>query len=177
MAVELNFIVDQADNGKSVKFVDSTNWDNPADTGISSIKIEIKSLDNITYTVLEQTFTTIVYQNNLSFIIPSTAFGYSSNTAPIDGAYRITYTVTGTVTGVATKDVLFDYNSKFFVYSLYKELPYKFPLGMKWNPNIQEAVIGDVLLTAMEYSADVGQVQKMNDFLEAINLYKLRIDG
>ena len=178
MPAELNFTVDQTDNGKYINFVDTSTWDNPADTGVTNIKIEIEGNNGISYITIQQSYSTVKPQNSLNFLIPITDFGYSTALAPVDGAYKITYTVAGTgLSGVLIKDVLLDYNSKFFIYTLFKELPYKFPLGMKWNADIQEAVIGDVLLTAMEYAADVGQVQKMDDFLEAINMYKLKING
>jgi hypothetical protein len=168
MAVTLAISVDQVDNGETITITDTSNWANTAATGVTNVTIGITYDGTLYAAVVNENFTPPCTQSQLTWDIDCAT--KLSVDVPIDGKITISYVVTGSDGGTLTKDVLLDYNSKLWEYTKYKDMPYSFRDGNPaFNTYVQDAALASVLVEGMQYSAEVGQEDKMNFILGTIN--------
>jgi len=171
MAFSLGLTIDQTDNGQYISLIDSSNWNDYADTGVVSVVITATDSGNNTFTIVDEAYIATKPSNTLMWSIPVTSMNVAANTAIDDQQVTFVYTVTGSPnSGTLTKSVLFDYNSKYWKYQKFKDLPYSYWDGKpNWSKQVQEAALASVLVKGMQYSAEVGQTTKMNLILGTIN--------
>lgn len=171
MAFALALTVDQTDNGQSISFIDSSNWTNTADTGVTAVTISV-TIGTTTYSdVVDETYVVPISMAELSWSVDVTDLGVDADTAINDGKITIEYVVTGGTGSVTLeKDVLLDYNAKYWEYTKYKDLPYSYWNGKPtYNQLVQNAALATVMVNGLQYSAEVGQTTKMNLILDTIN--------
>jgi len=166
--------VDQADNGQTLLLTDVTTWGDSSNTGVTAVVITILR-GSTTYTVINETPAQPCAQSSLSWSIPSDDVGYNTDEPFDDGLITITITyTTSPASDPLTAQVFLDWNSKYYDFTLVKNLPYKIADNQfAYNQDIQKSIVFNTLLKGYQYSAGVGQVTKANDILAIIETFKL----
>jgi len=165
--------IDQIDNGQTLLLTDVSTWSDIANTGVTAVSILI-TVGTTVYTITTPTLADPCPASSLTWSIPSSQVGYSAGQPFADGMIniKISYTVSPIYTDLDA-NVFLDWNSKFYDFTLIKNLPYKISDNQfAYNQDIQKSMVFNTLLKGYQYSAGVGQITKANDILAIIENFK-----
>jgi len=158
MALGLTF--EQSNNGKTLTISEASD----AGTNLTGAVITI-TFNGETATPILTGWTTA---GNESVEVTADEIGQTANTAFSDGVYSITYTTTADPTGVSY-NVLLDYNVKYCVYNMYRQLPDIHACNtLCTNKQVERVQFMGTMLKSLEYSAACGQVNEINTILSTL---------
>jgi hypothetical protein len=165
MALVLTF--EQSNSGKTLTITEASTL-SPTLTGA-----------HITISTVTSSATTEVYDKDMSaewiagdattLVLTADDLDQTADTAFTDGVYKVVYSVTdGTVENVEY-NVLLDYNVKYCVYNLYRQLPDIHASNtLCTNKQVERVQFMGTFLKSLEYSAACGQVNEILTILASL---------
>lgn len=168
----------QSNNGKTLTITDGTSWDDPALADIETVIITI-TYNDVDYIVVSESVigedwngaAFVPLQSDLVWEITADDVGQTANTAFLDGIYTVLYEVTvgsGEFTA-PTYNVLLDYNVKYCVYNIYRQLPdIHACTNICSNKEVERANFMGTFLKSLEYSAACGQINEIEVILATL---------
>lgn len=158
MALGLTF--EQSNNGKTLTISDNSD----AGSDFTGVTLYIVGLDGTSYGITLTDWTT---PGSESVEVTADDVGQTADTAFLDGIYTVTYNATNE--DVVQYNVLLDYNVKYCVYNMYRQLPdlHSCP-NLCTNKQVERTQFMGTMLKALEYSAACGQVNEIETILETL---------
>jgi len=174
MATTLLLQIDQTDNGLNALIADVSDFTSTTNTGVTAVTITL-TYNGVSYVVINESKAQPCAQSSLSWSIPSTAIGMASGTSFPDGIYtvNVSYIVSPSISPL-TSLIYFDWNAKFYDYSMVKNLPYKLDNNQfAFNSDVEKSIVFNTLLKGAQYNSAVGQTTKAKDIMAIIERFKL----
>lgn len=159
MALGLTF--EQSNNGKTLTITEASD----AGTNLAGAAISI-TYNSTEYSITLGTWNTV---GTSSVEVTADDVGQTADSAFVDGIYTIKYTTTADATGV-TYNTLLDYNVKYCVYNMYRQLPntYLSSPTLCTNKEVERVRFMGTMLKSLEYSAACGQVNEIRTILSTL---------
>ena len=150
----------QSNNGKTLTITD----DSEAGTDFTGITMTIVFDDSDPYTI---TLTDWATPGDEEVEVTADDVGQTADTAFLDGIYTVAYDATNeTAVGY---NVLLDYNVKYCVYNIYRQLPdIHACTNLCSNKEVERANFMGTFLKSLEYSAACGQINEIEVILATL---------
>lgn len=160
MALALTF--EQSNNGKTLTITEAST-DSPVLTGAN---ISITFNDEVVYN--EAMSAEWVAGTETYIELDAGDLGGTSGEHITDGVYTVKYTTTADATGVSYNTLL-DYNVRYCVYNLFRQLPdVHYSSTLCTNKEVERVRFMGTMLDSLTYSAACGQVNNINTILSTL---------
>ena len=151
----------QSNNGKTLTVTDASE----AGSDLTGATLVITGLDDVDYNI---TLTAWATPGDEEVEVTADDVGQTADTAFLDGVYLVTYNATSE--DVVTYNILLDYNVKYCVYNLYRQLPDNIHSdnSLCTNKEVERVRFMGTFLKSLEYSAACGQVNEIETILVSL---------
>jgi hypothetical protein len=157
MALALTF--EQSNNGKTLTVTDASD----AGTDYTGLTLTLGTYGGTAYSIT----VTGITQPGDTVEITADDVGQTADTAFTDGVYTATYNATNE--DQVAYNVLLDYNVKYCVYNMYRQLPdIHACTDLCSNKQVERTQFMGTMLKALEYSAACGQVTEIQTILATL---------
>ena len=165
MALGLTF--EQSNNGKTLTITEAST-ESPSLAGATI------TISTVVGTTVTQVYSSVmsaewIAGTETELELEADDLGGTSGDAIIDGVYRIKYVTTADTTGV-TYNTLLDYNVKYCVYNMFRQLPDKYLASpaLCTNKEVERVRFMGTMLKSLEYAAACGQVNEIQTILATL---------
>ena len=157
MALALTFV--QSNNGKTLTITDAST----AGTNMTGAAMTI-TWDSVIYTI-----TLTAWAVGSEVEVTADDVGQTADNAFLDGIYTVAYSNDAVGDDDVSYNVLLDYNVKYCVYNLYRELPDIHACkDICTNKEVERVQFMGAFLKSLEYSAACGQVNEISTILATL---------
>jgi hypothetical protein len=162
MAIALTF--SQSDSGKIFTITDAST----VGSNLAGAVVTV-TYDDVVYTI-----TLGAWAVGAHVDVTADLVGQTADTAFLDGIYTVNYVTTAVPAPGVTYNTLLDYNVKYCVYNMLRQVPDVFNANPCKDVNVQRALFMYTFLKSLEFSAACGQVNEIESILAKLQILCLK---